>query len=844
MTLLDLLPAMRRLGEREAVRFYNGFRTWQVSYQQLYSRISAFSHHLDQAGFQKGDRILLWGENRIEWVVAFWGCLAQGIQVVPVDLNFSSSLIERIQLDVRAKLLVHGNRVQPHQVNIPKLSFHQIELLPPNSQMETRRVSPSDIVEIVYTSGTTSEPKGVVHRHANVWANLKPFQEEILKYRNWSRPFQPIRILNMLPMSHMYGQSMGIFIPLLLEGAAVFMEELSPGAVIEAIRRERVSVLVAVPRLVRSLENQLGLNFDLSDREVRRSGVWGIARRWWRYRHVHRALGWKFWSIVVGGARLDSGSEAFWRKLGLAVLQGYGLTETSPVVTVNHPLRVRRGSIGRVLKGQEVMIAPDGEILVRGDSVADQYLESGHQKEVYRDGWFHTGDLGELDQEGFLYYKGRKKDVIVTSEGLNIYPRDVESVLNGFPEIHQSVVVGLIKDRHEEIHAALIVQPGAFDVDALVAQANQKLEPHQRIRSWSLWPEGEFPQTPSTLKLKRREVARRVAAAQGDSPASATNEAQGVSALVAEITGRKPSQLQEDQRLGEDLGLSSLEQVDLLSQLESKAGVDLDEEQFTALRTIGEIDSWVKKETAGAGSRVRAGPSGPHWNQFVAVRGLRWVALKLVILPLFKSAIDLRVEGLEHLEGLSPPVIFAANHVSHLDTPAILSVLPAPWQTRLAPAMAQGFFRAYFQPRQFPFLQRVVAATQYLLACGLFNAYPLSQEAHRVRQTLRYTGRLIDEGNCPLLYPEGRRSPHGGLQPFQSGIGYMARRLQVAVVPVHLDGLFDIYSVHHQWPQRGVVRVRIGPRVDFQPEQGYQEIAEEVEAAVKALEPKEFHPNA
>ncbi len=290
------------------------------------------------------------------------------------------------------------------------------------------------------------------------------------------------------------------------------------------------------------------------------------------------------------------------------------------------------------------------------------------------------------------------------------------------------------------------------------------------------------------------------------------------------------------QRLGEDLGLSSLEQVDLLSQLESQAGVDLDEEQFTALRTIGEIDSWVKKETAVASSRVRAGPSGPHWNRLVALRGLRWMAPKLVSLPLFKSAIDLSVEGLKHLEGLRPPVIFAASHASHLDTPALLAALPDPWQTSLAPAMTQKFFRAYSQPRQFPLPQRVVAAAQYLLACGLFNAYPFSREVHGVRQTLQYTGRLIDEGNCPPLYPEGRRSPDGGMQPFQSGIGFMARRLQMTVAPVRLDGLFDIYSIHHQRPQRGAVRVRIGPTVDGRPEHDYREITREVEAAVRALQ--------
>ena len=478
MTLLDLLPAMQRLGEREAVRFHNGFRTWKFSYRQLYSQICAFSHYLNQAGLRKGDRVLLWGENRIEWVVAFWGCLAQGIQVVPVDLNFSASLVGRIQGNVRAKLLIQGDRVEPHKIDLPKLSFRQMELLPPWSSLETRKISSSDIVEIVYTSGTTAEPKGVIHRHANLWANLKPFQEEIHKYHVWSRPFQPIRILNLLPMSHMYGQSLGIFLPLLLEGAVVFLEELRPSAIIQSLRREKVSVLVAVPRLVRSLQSQLERTFDLSGPEIRQSGMAGVARRWWHYRRPHRALGWKFWSIVVGGAHLDSESEAFWRRLGFLVLQGYGLTETSPVVTVNHPFHARQGSIGQVLKGQEVKIAGDGEILVRGASVADQYLGGEAQEEVCRGGWLHTGDLGELDQEGFLYYKGRKKDVIVTSEGLNVYPQEVESVLNSFPEINQSVVVGRTKRNQEEIHAALIVQRAPCDLDALMARANQQLEPH------------------------------------------------------------------------------------------------------------------------------------------------------------------------------------------------------------------------------------------------------------------------------------------------------------------------------------------------------------------------------
>ena len=838
---------MKRLGQREAVRFHNGFRTWKCSYQQLHSRICGFSHYLDQQGFQKGDRILLWGGNRIEWVVAFWGCLAQGIQVVPADLNFSSSMVRRIQRDVRAKLLVHGDQVGAHEIDIPKLSFRQMELLPPWGHLETRDVSPTDIVEIVYTSGTTAEPKGVIHRHNNVWANLKPFQKEIRKYQIWLRPFGPIRILNLLPMSHMYGQFLGIFLPLFLEGTVVFMEELSPTAIIQSIRREGVSVLVSVPRLVMSLEDQLGRTFDLAGNGIHGSGLVGVAQRWWHYRQVHRILGWKFWSIVVGGAHLNSGTEAFWRRLGFLVLQGYGLTETSPVVTVNHPFKARQGSIGQVLPGQEVKISPDGEILVRGDSVADEYLGSNGPEELCRDGWLHTGDLGELDQEGFLYYRGRIKDLIVTSAGLNIHPQDVETVLNGFPEIHQSVVVGLKKGQDEEIHAALIVHPTSFDMDELIARANQQLESYQRIRSWSIWTEEEFPRTPSTLKIKRREVARRVLeAAQGDSPALPKSAVRGVKDLVAEIAGKEPSQLKKNQRLGEDLGLSSLDQIDLLSQLESQAGIELDEEQFTALRTIGEIDSWLQQKTSGAAATtgtplVGAGPAGPHWNQFVAIRWLRRLVLELLILRIFKHFIGLRVEGLEHLEGLQTPVIFVANHVSHLDTPALLAALPNPWRWRLAPAMAQGFFRTYFHPQGASLKERVLSASQYLLACGLFNAYPLPQEAEGLRQSVQYMGWLIEQGNCPLVYPEGKRSPDGGLLPFQSGIGFMARRLQMAVVPVHLEGLHGIYSVHHKWPQSGEVQVRIGSALHFGAEQDYKEITKEIEAAVKALELEQLH---
>ncbi|MCK5351256.1 AMP-binding protein, partial [bacterium] len=472
-TLLDLLPAMQLLGDREAIRFGNGFRTWKLSYRQLYYKIGAVASYLEQQGFHKGDRVLLWGENRIEWVTTFWGCLARGVQVVPVDARFSQELVMRIQGEVKAMLLVHDNTVETDQIELRKLPFHEIEALPETSPLLLKDVSPSDIVQIVYTSGTTARPKGVVHRHNNICANLRPFQSEIDRYKMWARPFQPIRILDMLPLSHLYGQSLGIFIPLLLGGSAVFMAELNPGAILNTIRREKVSVLVAVPRLVKNLQNQMERRWDLPEKKVSTRGWLGLARRWWRYRDVHAALGWKFWSIVVGGAQLDPRSETFWNELGFLVLQGYGLTETSPVVTVNHPFHARQGSIGKALKGLEVKIAPDGEILVRGESVVSEYLGEAGETRVLEDGWLHTGDLGKMDSEGRLYYKGRKKDVIVTSEGLNVFPQDVESVLSSFPQIHDSAVIGLRKDGEETVHAVVIPKDASLDADPLIRQANQ-----------------------------------------------------------------------------------------------------------------------------------------------------------------------------------------------------------------------------------------------------------------------------------------------------------------------------------------------------------------------------------
>ncbi len=857
-TLLEPIQRIQGSGS-EAIRFHSGYRTWVHSWAELSNQIGGFAAYLARRGIEKGDRILLWGENRPEWVVAFWGSVVRGVQVVPIDFRSSAQFVKRIQEEVQAKLLVHGDSLNPEPETLGCLSFDSLGRIEPRDQIPFVDLVPDDVVEIVYTSGTTGEPKGVVHRHRNICANLNPFLHEINKYESYARPFQPIRFLNLLPLSHMFGQAAGLFVPMLLGGSVVFMAELHPKAIIQCLRRERVSVLVSVPRVVENLKNEILRTFGDLPGPVQLRGIPGVLLRWWRYRRIHAAFGWKFWALVMGGARVDSELEAFWSGLGFVSLQGYGLTETSPVVAVNHPLNARLGSIGKPMGGQEVRINSDGEILVRGENIATEYLVKGTESPIlHEDGWFHTGDLGSVDEDGRLYYKGRKKDVIVTSDGLNVFPDDVESVLNRLPGIRESTVVASGQSGEERVHAVLILESEQVDPEGLVGQANEQLESHQRIRGWSLWEDDDFPRTSATSKIKRGEVAARTAKSSGPATSSQVRDKTGIlEQFLSSMSGREPDLIRRELRLAEDLGISSLDRVDLLARLEDALGIELEEAQFAKLSTVGELNSWltevkgeiVPESSPSSGTRseplprAKAGeiqgyrslPALPRWSRWLPLRAFRWLVQEGLALPLFRHYIPLTVSGVQNLSSIQPPLIFVANHASHFDTLALLAGLPYYWRRRLAPAMAQEAFRPFFQPAGYTVRQRASSAAQYVLACACFNAYPLPQEAAGVRRVLRYTGDLADNGFCPLVYPEGHRTPDGELQEFKAGIGFMALQLRVPIVPVYLEGTFEVYSVHHPRPRRGSVRVSFGSPVRFSPGLGYGAVSRELEEAVRSL---------
>jgi long-chain acyl-CoA synthetase len=550
------------------------------------------------------------------------------------------------------------------------------------------------------------------------------------------------------------------------------MRGYNPTEILRQIRTRRISVLVCVPQILEILREYLQQTFP--ELKQLRSHNMHWLRRWWRYRKVHRLFGWKFWSFIVGAAPLPADLESFFSELGFLVIQGYGLTETAPIVTLNHPFHARKGTVGKPIAGVEVKIAEDGEILVRGDNVTSGYYRRPEETaEAFEGGWFHTGDIGQLKENGELVILGRKKELIVTPEGLNVFPGDVEAILNRQPGVRDSAVIGAGR-----VHAALILDPGA-NADEIVRQANTQLADYQRIRSFSIWPYAEFPRTEGTRKLKRHEIAK------GTPPP----------AKHAKIDLNVP-----------------LESLTSLERVERMVALGLDESEFTGAPQIA-------AEANGAGDF-------PAWNRSRAARIVRRIFLPGFLLPLTRVFAHVRREGLENLENVEPPVIFATNHQSYMDVAAILSAMPGRWRYRVAPAMRKEFFEQHFHGRSF------TNSLNYYLAALVFNAFPIPQREPGALATLRYMGELANDKWCVLIFPEGRMTRQGEIAPFQPGVGMIAAKLDIPVVPIRIEGLDRV--LHQTWrmARMGRVRIAFGAPLHLRGDD-YLALAKQVEEAVR-----------
>ena len=836
-SVADYLFDFERLGPEQAFGEHQGYRTARLQYGQIADLAFRFARELTARGIRKGDRVVLWGPNSATWVAAFFGCANRGVIAVPMDHAAATDFALRVLRQVDARLLVCSRgHAQPGRPVVLleefEASLHERSPAP----LEPEKISLDDALEIVFTSGATAEPKGVVITHGNVLANVAPLEEQIRSYLKYERWVHPIRFLNLLPLSHVFGQFLGMYLPPLLRGTVFFQETLKPADVINTIRRERISVLVAVPRMLQSLKEKMERDLESTSNLDRFKSQYAAAegkhflRRWWGFRSIHRQFGWKFWAFISGGAALDRDTEEFWRRLGFAVIQGYGLTETTSLISVNHPFKTGKGSIGKVLAGREVKLAPDGEILVRGSGVASGYWSAGELRSVAsEEGWYQTGDIGELDPEGNLFFKGRKKDVIVTPAGMNVYPEDLESALKQQPEIKDTVVVPLAMNGNAEPCAVLIPKDRSANPAHSIENANRGLAEYQQIRRWVVWPGEDFPRT-STQKPRRAEIAE---AAQkiisGDGKAAALANAP-VSDLLARISKHSGGTIPESATLDANLNLSSLERVELLSALEDRYQIDLSETRFSAVNTVGDLQRMLKGETA-----ARAVYHYPAWVQRWPTTWIRFI----VHYSLLRPAVFLlgwpRIQGRENLRGLKGPALVICNHIGDVDVAFILTALPARFRHKLATAAGGEALEALRTPPpgRNVFL-RAFDRIEWFLGVSLLNLFPLPREAG-FRDSFAFAGESVDRGYSVLVFPEGHHTIDGKLRPFRSGIGLLVKNLGIPVIPMKIEGLFEIKQAGRGTARPYQITVKIGAPVQFSAEMEPQTIAAELQSKVEQL---------
>ncbi|HEV8252674.1 MAG TPA: AMP-binding protein [Candidatus Limnocylindria bacterium] len=835
-TLIDLLrESAARYADRPALLIKPGFRTRIWTYRDLVELAPRVARVLSEQGLERGDRVLIWGVNRPEWSLGFFGALFAGLVLVPLDVRSQPDFVAKVAQRTRAKLVLASTQTAPMADGLG-LPVVLIESLPDRARqaapLPTPPVAASDLVEVVFTSGTTGEPKGAMLTHANLVANASALKDVF--------PFQPDeRLLSILPLSHMFEQTCGLIAPFLVGAAIVYPVSRQPAVLIRTFREFRVTMLLIVPAGLKLLDSAIQRKVDASGKHDAFERLHRVARRLPRFlrrllfRPVISQFGGRFRTLAIGAAALEEDLANRWTDMGFDVLQGYGATELSPAVAFTRPARNRIGTVGEAVPGVEIRIADDGEIQVRGPSVFAGYWEDPEATRAAIDdeGFYHTGDIGQLDADGFLTLRGRKKDMLAMPDGTKVYPEDIEAVLARDARLRDATVVGWQPPRGElRVQAVLLLEDPSV-ADAVVRDANAQLGAHQQIRGVTIWPDDDLPRT-HTLKVKKRLVLDRLAEmesgvsgthAAGGAPSASPLGAATVEGLVASVANLPVASVQADSRLSTDLNMDSLARIELLGVIEEELGTFVDDGDLDPDTTVAELSAMVdaaKEQKHDTG--IFAWPLSP------LARGAGILIQTLLLVPIFFSLYRVRVTGLERLRGLQGPVLFTPNHCLHNDVGIILTRFPLAWRWHLSVAAAADDI----------FGNPIRGIGSALIG----NAFPLAREG-AVRRSLELLGARLDRGFSILIFPEGKLTVGGPTQPFKSGTGMVAVLGATPVVPMklevarmsRLDARREEGFSGESLPWRGEVELVFGDPIQFAWDTDHLVATQQLEAAVAAL---------
>lgn len=837
---------------RTAIKIRPRFRTVSWTYSDLFGHSALVARLLEREGIRKEDKVLLWAPNSHLWVASFFGIQLKGAVAVPISFQNTADFVKKIIGQTGAKLIIKSSRLpSPHLKGIKTILMENIadiaisENFGANFSPSFKRVRnyENDTAEIIYTSGTTGFPKGVVLSHNNILSNVKASLKAVSLSQN-------DRFLSLLPLSHMFEQVGGLLVPLSAGAQITYATSLSSIALRKNFVDSKITKMAAVPEFLK-----LAVKRIESEVEKRgKGGKWlfdalanvslkipSMQMRRLLFRGVIKRFGGHLHTIVSGGAPLDAEVGRKLEAFGIYVLQGYGTTEASPVITANRYEDRKIASVGRPLEGVEVKISEKGEVLVKGPNVTQGYFKNLQKtRESFVNGWYRTGDIGYFGKDGHLYVKGRKEYVIITEGGENVYPEDIELELNKIPGVKDSAVVGFkrndrLNDRLE-IHAVLLLLAEGIKAikkpGEVILKVNSKLAAYQQIQGCTVWPFDDFPRT-VTKKVRKDEVLAYLEHLHGKegkredsvlTEARITEEERRFYAILSEISGLNVDEITDGKRLGTDLKLDSLARVELVSWVEDEFGVALDEAGIMSNTTVAEL----KKEVEGKTQKAKAEKYElQEWPLSATIALLRGIAQKLILNPVVDFYAHVKAENLENLKGIKLPVMLFSNHLSAVDGAVILCTLPKNIRKKLAIPNATD--APPFEPKEF---RKFAGLLKFLV-----NIYPFAR-AGQVRSSLDYTGRLLDRGFSILVFPEGRVSVTGKMRQFKEGTGFLAVEMRVPVIPIKLTGVNYIYPPGRKFPKlpnRHKATVKFGKPMTFPATHSYIDATKEIENVLRSL---------
>jgi len=897
-TLPDLLAhAAARFPQKVALqrkrpqdnRQQDNKRWVRYTYGELYRLAQSNAKQLTAMGIGRGDRVILCGDNCPEWVIAYFSASCAGATVVPLDRQWRPEDIAHIAqfVEARAALLgdnianLIGEALKIIRLDIPVVTFSQLasgewrtangdHSTPSTQHIAISTPHPDDIASIIFVTGPAVEPRGAMLTHRNFLSNLRAVVKVL-------PPMQSDHCLNLLPLHHAFAFTSELLVAIWAGATITYPENLRSRTVLETMREVGVTVLIGVPRVFQILHESVHA-------EVRRRGKWAwlmfqllkkfslmvlklTGRNIGRslFASVHRQFGGKLRALISGGAALPPHIFDDFTAMGFLLCEGYGLTEASPVVTVNPMHRPKRGSVGKPLPGVEIIIAdPDehgvGEILVRGPNIFAGYFHNPEATErMLKNGWLHTGDLGRFNRDGYLYITGRVKDVIVTAAGKNVYPEELERKLAGIVGIKELCVVGVWDEETmgERPHLVVVPEPQwASSPERLseferrlreeVQKRSQNLPSYQRIAQVHIVTD-ELPKTVALAPDRaavRAMITGQVTRDKGQViqvptlpsliPSPQTALLETVAAVIAHLTKQQKERITFSSRLDE-LGIDSLLRVELTALLEMRFRISLPEAQIAEAQTVGELVELLTERLGGTVPETVTPEDGAalvvtrllspearketerwiretqfqQWARSLTCQLLRWA---------YHRWFDFEAHGLENLPEQGPFVI-AANHSSHMDTGAIIVALAE---------RDEAFKRARVQakePHPAPHISHpaplfVLGARDYffntLLRGWFFHTFlrvvPFDRTVNPL-EGLRIAAAILKAGYPLLIFPEGTRSVTGKLQPFKPGLGLLAIETGVPIVPTLIEGTFEALPKGKLIPKRSKIKVTFGEPV-------------------------------